>query len=174
MKDLTDPGDSRNQSGSLLRYAYSIAQQSKDPSTQNGAVLVDPKSFRVITAACNKLPTGLINVENRWQRPSKCDYIEHAERGVIYKAAELGISTKGKILVCPWAACCDCARAIICARINKLISYRPAYDRSPDRWKSNIDLALSMLVEAGVVVEWHTQPLYSQFPIRFNEEVWVP
>jgi dCMP deaminase len=134
----------------FLSHAYSYAvSYSKDPSTQLGAVLVKPHSG-VIGWGVNGLPPRISNKEDRWVRPQKYDYIEHAERNVIYKCAERGICSTGLIMYCPWFACTDCARAIIQSGIHAVVGHKEIYKHTNDRWKESTETGISMLNEAGV------------------------
>ncbi len=132
----------------LLKIAYLEAQKSTNPSTQNGAVLVDDEG-NVILSAVNSFPDKVAETEERQTKPLRHKFSVHAERNVIFRAARLGIKTEGLIMVCPWAACSDCAQAIIQAGLKRLVTHKQALDRS-GHWKEDIELALSMLREAGV------------------------
>lgn len=132
----------------LLVYAYAVAQESKDPSTQNAALIVS--GDKILVSAPNEFPAGIKDAPARWERPAKYTYVEHAERNVIYNAARHGYPTGGTTMVCPWAACPDCARAIIQAGISHLVVHQQALDRTPDRWRSEIGIADDLLDEAGV------------------------
>ena len=126
------------------RYA---AQHSHDPDTQNGAVLV---TSRQTIFAANCVPLGVARHEHRLARPFKYDFVEHAERAVIYKAAATGIPVAGGTLYCPWFACTDCARAIIMAGIKEVIGLIALRNATPARWLLNVELAEKMLAEACV------------------------
>ncbi len=156
----------------LLALAYRVAKSSVDPSTQNGAILIQSDGS-VRAMGCNRLPDNIASKPERWERPLKYKVVEHAERNVIYKAARYGIATDGLIMVCPWAPCTDCARAIIQSGIKKLITHKQAYDRSPDSWRVDIDLALSMLAEASIDVL-----MFDGFvgvpSLRHSGQVWNP
>ncbi|MBI2035061.1 MAG: CMP deaminase [Candidatus Liptonbacteria bacterium] len=157
----------------LLYFAYVEAAKSRDPSTQNGALLYRP-DYGVLIADHNRFPTHVnADVPERWERPLKYEYIEHAERNVIFSAAKYGISTRDLIMICPWAPCADCARAIIQSGIIRLIAHKQAHDRSPDRWKEQINRALNMLCEARVEVT-HYDDKISGVTIRHNGELWEP
>ena len=80
----------------------------------------------------------------------KYQYLEHAERTAIFRAGAEGIATKDSILYCPWFACVDCARAIICAGVKECIGVKQLRDSTPERWLETVRLAESMLIEAGV------------------------
>ena len=156
----------------LLRQAYDLAFRSPDPSTQNGALLINQYG-KVLVSDFNRLPPNIKSIYERWQKPLKYKMCEHAERNVIYSAACLGIKTFNKIMVCPWMPCCDCARAIIVSGINKLVTHKQAYDRTPERWKEDQALALSMLQEAGVEVIMYDGRI-ELVTVRFDGEYWSP
>jgi dCMP deaminase len=136
-----------------LLCAYAMAHQSPDPSTQNGAVLMDDDG-RILVGAFNEFPNGVLYTDERWERPTKYFYIEHAERNVIFDAAASGIATRGLTMVCPWSACADCARAIVQAGIKTLVRHRLANDESTtnERWNQTIVAGDEILTEGGVEI----------------------
>jgi dCMP deaminase len=138
------------------------AQLSPDPSTQNAALIVNGMvDGEPLTAGYghNDFPKG---VQPRLDRPAKYTFIEHAERNAIYDAALEGEATLDATMVALWAACADCARAIIQSGIKTL--YRHSFytshghgDDSLDRmpWKASTDAGDQMLREAGVdIIEY--------------------
>lgn len=151
-----------------LRQACLEAQRSHDPSTQNGAVLVPATAGAYVAVARNCIPSGIQPTPSRLERPAKYDYIEHAERAAIYTAARVGTPTKGAVLYCPWFACTDCARAIICAGIREVVGHVRPRAATPERWTATIVLAEAMLREAGVSMRWLADDL--GVTIRFNGE----
>lgn len=135
-----------------LRDAYNYAwANSDDPKTKNGSVLV--KDGAVISYGTNSLPGGIKKRKERVEGDTKYDWMEHAERNAIYKAANLGKSTYGSVLYCPWVACSDCSRAIIQAGIEKVVAHKQMMERTPDYWTKNVSLGLDMMKEAGVSIE---------------------
>jgi len=167
----------------LLRIAYEEAAKSPDPSTQNGAILVDEQG-NVLVKDHNRFPKNVKYLPERWERPLKYKVIEHAERNVIFKQARQpstwhkkydGVvsGTQGMTMVCPWAACSDCARAIIEAGIVRLVTHKQAGDRSPDFWRKEIDVAFTMLREAGVeIIEFDGEVGGPE--VRHSGETWNP
>ena len=132
----------------FLREACKVAAfESQDIHTQNGALLRSNRGY-VVTAA-NCLPP-IVATPERLARPSKYQFIEHAERNVIFAAARAGICTQDAYLYCPWFACADCARAIIQAGITKVIGHVKPRALTPDRWRETIEIADTMLAEANV------------------------
>lgn len=149
---------------SLLKKAYEWAKKSPDPSTQNGAILVDDDG-EIYVGDCNRFPRDHSDRKaNRFRETSerltdrnvKYGAIVHAERAVLFKAAQSHITTKGLIMVCPWAACDICAQCIIEFGIKRLVVHTDAhvhgnsvYGTRKD-WDKSIELANKMLAEANV------------------------
>lgn len=149
--------------------AYLYAQKtSTDPSTQNGALLVKP-DFGVVAMGANHFPFGVKETLERWERPLKYKYVEHAERNSIFDAARNGKKTAGLIMYCPWFACADCARAIIQVGIREVVGHNtPIHDTAP-HWKESIAEAMTMFSEAGLTLRYVEGEIGVQ--IRFNGKV---
>lgn len=140
----------------LLAIAYKTAKKkSRDPSTQNGALLAAQHGAKIFILATgvNNLPDGIEELAERKQSPEKYKWMEHAERNVIFQAAKQGIKTKGLMMVCPWAACSACARAIIQSGITLLITHKQACLCQKPHWQEEVELGRIMLKEAGVAVQ---------------------
>lgn len=131
----------------LMRLSIEHATRSTDPSTQNAALLVRDDGPEV--EAVNAFPVGVTESPERWERPQKYDFVEHAERAVIYEAARRGLVTQGRTMVCPWAACADCARAIVGAGIRRLV--RQTVPEAA-HWGAQVAVGDTILREAGVEV----------------------
>ena len=157
-----------------LRHAYQYAQAySKDPSTQLGAILVQ-KGSGVIGWGVNALPSGISDSEDKWTPPQKYQYIEHAERNVIYKCAERGICTTGLVMYCPWFACTDCARAIIQSKISAVVGHKQMYDLVNDRWSESVKLGMDMIKEAGIQVKLWDGKIGNNISVRVNGKDFSP
>ena len=155
----------------LLIEAYKAARESPDPSTQNGAVIVDKYGNTV--SACNTFPNGVAHTEDRLVRPKKYNYVEHAERNCIFTAAKQQLLLYDAVMIVPWFACSDCARAIIQVGIRKIIGHQRMLDATPPHWKDSIADAFIMFKEAGIELELIQDKLNID-PIRFNGELWQP
>lgn len=135
----------------LLLDAYLTAKQSKDPSTQNGAVIYDlgaarfKDPVRALATGYNRMPKGIADTPEHWARPLKYKYVVHAEEAAILACAANGIATRGKLLVVAWAACTDCAKAIIEAEIGLLVTHRLPAEHGG--WSEDIALADEMFQE---------------------------
>ena len=135
-----------------MREAYCYAwTYSDDNSTTCGAFLCEDDLHPLVFGANRYSPGISINSIN--DRDTKLTYIEHAEREVIYNAARGGINTNGLTMVCPWACCCDCARAIVRSGVKKVIAHAQAYRRTPERWRESIEQGLHILRCGGVEYE---------------------
>lgn len=156
----------------LLRLAYRDALRSPDPSSQNGAFLAAGGTPLVDTFACNEFPPGVRYTPERMERPLKYDIINHAERGAIYSAAAHGICTTGLTMVAAWAACSQCAQAIISAGIGTLVTHVPA-DVEHDAWNQSIALAMDMLREARIEVRVVSEKLDCP-PVLRNGVLFTP
>lgn len=97
-----------------------------------------------------------INDSERWGRPIKYHYVEHAERNAIYNAARVGVSLRGATMFMNWAPdgiCSDCARAIIQAGIARVIGPNRPFPGKGEHWEQSLRVAREMLREAGVELE---------------------
>ena len=89
-----------------LRTVADIANShSTDPSTKNAALLI--KNDLIISYDANRFPNKVKESDERWQRPLKYSFVEHAERNAIFKAAKLGHSTFNSTMYCLWFSCAD-------------------------------------------------------------------
>lgn len=171
----------------VLVKAYERALGSPDPSTQNGALIVSEVmvkghiGFEILAGGCNDFTKGLEVTPERLERPLKYTFIEHAERNAVFNAASLGVNCSEKTMICPWAACAECARAIVQAGIGKLVRHKQASDRSPERWVESIALADEILVSSSITIVEFDGDLNSDKTvvgtvptIRHCEELWQP
>lgn len=156
----------------LLRLAYQEASNSTDLSTQNGAIIV--RDGQVIGSGSNHFPKGVAELPQRLVRPEKYKYVVHAETQAIYDAARKGNATEGAAMYSPWAACGECAKAIIQAGIIKLVTHQEAIDQSRDQWAKSIQLALEMFAEAGVEYVLFSAQYKDGLELLFNEQPWQP
>ena len=66
-----------------LWIAMAAAVRSKDPVTRVGAVAVKGSS---IVTGYNGFPAGVWDSEERWEKPTKYDFVAHAERNALDNA----------------------------------------------------------------------------------------
>lgn len=134
------------------RLACTLAQEfSKDPSTQVAAIFLAPDSLQVLSLGYNGMPRGVHEDRpERWERPIKYHFVEHAERNALYNACRRGTPLEGAICVVTMFPCTDCARALIQSGIRSLIAPRP--DVNHPRWGEPFRIALEMFQEVGMEI----------------------
>ncbi len=133
----------------LLGLAEHVAQWSKDPSTQVGAVIADQK-HRVLSLGFNGFARGVRDLAERLgDREIKYDMIIHAERNALLfaNAPVDGAS----VYVWPLMPCAQCAATLIQAGIGEVVAPAADAERAA-RWAAQIDLARTMFTEGGVNV----------------------
>ena len=149
---LASGGVERSHAYYLKEACKYATLHSDDQDTKNGAILVC--GDKVVYAA-NMMPSAMVKAtDERTSRPLKYQFIEHAERTALLRAAASGIKTQGATLYCPWYACVDCARAIIVAGIKEVVGVKKVMDATPERWSETIGTANLMLSEAGVIMTY--------------------
>jgi len=117
--------------GYFLGLAALASFRSKDPSTQNGACVIDPDSLSILAMGYNGFPRGCSDDEFPWARSgeskglTKWPFVEHAERNAIFNAARKGIKLGGSTIYIysekGYYPCDECARAIIQSGIKKVV-----------------------------------------------------
>lgn len=119
-----------------------VAQRSKDPETQCGAVLVSPDNRRV-HIGYNGMPTRVSETKERWQRPDKYWRVIHAEANAILNAKE---DVAGWTLYLSIPPCSDCCKLIIQAGIKQV------YYKNEPNTRSQLDYTIGKeMFEEGEV-----------------------
>jgi len=133
----------------LLAKEYS--SWSKDPSTQVGAVAVDPKTRRVLSGGYNGFPRGISDTKERLDnRDIKLQLIVHAESNMIYNATRSGISLEGSYLyVWGLPVCTDCAKAVIQVGIDTVFVAESCLNKK-EYWTQSWENTKLLFDEAGV------------------------
>lgn len=134
----------------FMSTARESAVHSNDPHTKLGCVLVVTKGAVTVVSGANRTPPGVDRDRSeRFERPEKYLWIEHAERDVIGQAAAMGVRTSGATMYLPWFPCPECARMIVRAEIAELVCYVPTPEEFADpKWK--FDRARAILEEGRV------------------------
>lgn len=131
----------------FLSLAEHIAQWSKDPSTQCGAVIVDERS-RVVSVGYNGFPRGVSDNEDRYaDRATKYRYIVHADaNALMFAQRDLARCT---IYTWPMPPCSKCAGLIVQAGMERCVA--PRLDGELVlRWKDDVVVTMLMFKDAGV------------------------
>lgn len=136
-----------------LQICRVVSSRSKDPNTQIGCVIVGP-AHEIRSTGYNSLPRGIRDdVAERFDRPAKYLWMEHAERNAICNAARAGTATEGCTVYVEIMPCMDCARAIVQAGIaevvisaSRMAAYSSAY------YDQHFGIVEVLFQEAGVRV----------------------
>lgn len=117
----------------FMLMADLIAQRSKDPSTQTGAVVVDENNV-VLGLGYNGFPRNTDDDAFPWDREggyekeeflkTKYPYVVHAEVNAIFNANK---SVKGGKMYCHLFPCNECAKAIVQNGIKELVYQEDKY-----------------------------------------------
>ena len=140
----------------FILQAALIAQKSKDPSTKVGCVIVSDDNA-ILSMGFNGFPRGVEEYDTeRWQRPEKYNWIEHAERNAIYNAARHGIKLEGARVYLNWEPkpCADCTRALIQVGVKEIVGPNRKFKGVGAGKHYSIEHADQMLYEAGVKVRY--------------------
>lgn len=98
----------------FMRIAHVIAERSKDPNTQAGALVADQENV-VVGLGYNGWPRGIDSNALPWDRQggfldTKYAYVCHAEENAVYNANK---STKGCKVYCTLFPCNECTKTMI-------------------------------------------------------------
>jgi dCMP deaminase len=112
-----------------MRIAFTIAERSKDPSTQAGAVVANEDNI-VVGMGYNGWPRGIESDDLPWDREgsledTKYAYVCHAEENAVYNSNN---TTKGCKIYCTLFPCNECAKTIIQNGIKEVIYDSNKYD----------------------------------------------
>ena len=143
--------------------------RSKDPSTQNGACIVDPKSLSILSLGYNGFPRGCSDDKFPWARKAekqydtKYPYVEHAERNAIYNAVRNGIKLDGTHMYIysekGYYPCPDCAKGIIQSGIKKVImGFAIKDDTDVWHWDETFRMFNAVGVEVKVLGGFEASP----------------
>ncbi len=141
-----------------LELAKHVAQWSKDPSTQTGAVIVDPKIIvpvgSVVALGYNGLAKGVEDTDERLSnRDTKYKMIVHCERNaIIFAQRSLAGCT---LYTWPFMSCAVCAAMVIQTGITRCVAPRNANPR----WIDDFKLTEQMFLEAEVKLDLYDIPV---------------
>lgn len=120
---------------------------SKDTTNEVGAQILGQDN-EFLFAGYNGIPRNVSDERpERWVKPEKDYWFEHAERNAIYSAARQVL--RGCKIVVSRFPCTDCARAIIQTGLACVVTPPP---NPASRWAENHKRSMEMLLEAKVEV----------------------
>jgi len=128
-----------------------IAAKSKDTSRKVGCIIVGPDK-EIRSTGFNGLPRGCNDtLPERYARPEKYFWFEHAERNAIYNAARHGASLEGCTAYVNMPPCMDCARGIVQSGISMVVSPAPPPD--DPKYAEDFERIKELFEECDV--SWH-------------------
>jgi dCMP deaminase len=140
----------------LSKYYANIF--SDDPDTTVGAIFID-KNYRILSIGCNHSPYIMkLNItsdqnKNKYIKPSKYNWIEHAERNAIFNALNNGISLNNSICITTLVPCIDCTKAIISSGVSKVYTFKP--NINDNTWLSQFNNTSKLLLDrANILYEF--------------------
>lgn len=141
----------------FMHDAYWWARRSKDPRSKIGAVLVKPGSKVPFSHAYNGFARKVDDdVELRWERPEKYEWVVHAEENAVLNCAGEGHCSVGSVLYTQGVPCTRCADACIQGGIIEIVvhkqwqNYEMEFGR--DKWIDSTKRSEKKFKEAGINV----------------------
>ena len=128
----------------MLSLAHFVAQGSKDPSTQVGAVIVD-NNKRIVSLGYNGFPNRVKDDEQLYNnREEKYKRIIHGEiNAILFANRSLDNCT---IYTAPFMPCPKCAGPIIQSGITRVVSYKT----NNPRWSEDFCISRELFLDAGI------------------------
>jgi dCMP deaminase len=143
----------------LLLQCEDVSKNSHDPDRKVGVVIATPTGH-VIAVGTNAPPSSLNLTVAESQRAIRQDpawkyfMLEHAERNAIFAACHQRELLSGATMYSTLFPCADCARAIVAAKLSRLVIRDLTKDPERDRkWLDHYTYAHRILRMAGVAVE---------------------
>ena len=143
----------------FMASAMLAAKRSKDPSTQTGAVIVNPDN-RIIATGYNGFPNGCKD-DFPWLRKgefinTKYAYVVHAEVNAVMNATASCVDGR---MFCTLYPCNECAKVIIQAGIKEVIFYSNKYQHE------DFSVAARLMFNAADIM---TRQFHTIFDIRLQ------
>lgn len=134
----------------FIDLADHVKLWSKDESTKVAAIITDDENH-IRAISYNGFPKGIKDDDRLKDRQIKYTLIQHAESNAITTCASLGISTQGLTMIVTTFPCSKCAGLIVSSGIKRIVTRTPSIEFM-ERWKTEIEIGKSILIEAGVEI----------------------
>lgn len=135
----------------FMRLAQEWSARSKDNSTKVGAVIISPSGV-MLSAGYNGFPRGVNdNVPSRHERPTKYEFVVHAEENALLNAGRCGTKIANGILYVTMPPCTHCSGSIIQAGIKEVVYLEPEIQKQIPGWRDTLKYSFEMFDEAGVI-----------------------
>lgn len=142
-----------NKNEYFINIARTISTASKDTSSKFGAVIIDSYGS-IRSTGYNSFPRNCLDsLSQRFERPEKYFWFEHAERNAIYNAARMGTSVNNCVIyVNDGLPCMDCARAIHQSGIRLYVTNSIGNKSFVERWGDNIARTIELFHEVKLPI----------------------
>ena len=102
---------SKKKEATIFKAARVFAEDSRDPDTQVGCIVVSNKGH-ILTTGYNGPPRNVDDSKIPLTRPEKYTFMVHAEANAIYNAARNGIALEESTFFVTHSPCFKCLQAI--------------------------------------------------------------
>ena len=144
----------------FMQMAKLISDWSKDTSTKVGCVIVSPQKA-ILSMGYNGFPRGVDDTpQYRQMRPTKYEFVVHAEENALLNAGKNGTRLDGGILYVTMPPCTRCAGSIIQSGIKEVIYLEPDVQKQIPGWRDNLKYSFEMFNEAGVKYQEMSQQTF--------------
>lgn len=134
-----------------MGLAWVMAGFSKDPNTQVGALIIDPKNNFPLGWGYNGPPADIDDLAFSWSRPEKYDFIVHAEENAINHSLD---SLEGAHLYVTHMPCKKCMLKIVSMKIAKVFYMNCVGDpNSSIAMRSDTEKTIEIAKLGGVTLE---------------------
>ncbi|MBU2638729.1 MAG: hypothetical protein KJ955_07185 [Nanoarchaeota archaeon] len=165
----------------FLRMAYQIGEDnSQDPVTHTGAIIVAQDFMNVVGKAANHFPPGFDipeGLESETARKARLEAIIHAEPSAVHDAARHSGGTNNATMYMPWAPCYPCSKVIADSGITMLVMHKQLLLMTSDKtWTApeyKMERAFDTLKDAGVRVCMYDGKIGGVKHL-YKGEVWEP
>lgn len=131
----------------FLDLARFVSEWSKDPSTQTGAVIVNPNKS-IVSIGFNGFPIGMGDVSSRYEnREEKYSRIIHCEVNALIFAGKL--PTGCSLYTWPFLSCDRCVVQMLQAGITRFVAPVANADQLT-RWGAAFERTRDYIAEAGM------------------------
>lgn len=150
---------------SFMEMARTVANRSKDPSTQVGAVIAD-SDHRILSVGYNGSPISFADSEFPWGKTNpeplftKYPYVIHAERNCILNFRGLLSEMGGSTLYVTHFPCNECAKEIAQVGIKQIITTDPGGEFSD--WDWSLKASSVIFRKCGILVATEGNTVWSR------------
>lgn len=135
----------------FMQLAQVASTWSKDKSTQVGCVIVSPQK-EILSMGYNGFPRGVDdNVPERHERPTKYEFVVHAEANALLNAGRNGTRLDGGVLYVTMPPCARCAGFIVQSGIKEVIYLEPEIQKQIPGWRDTLNISFTMFNESSVI-----------------------